>query len=266
MEQLRALVPHVIKSIAAVLKAEQGSRQVNVRIKALTLLKELVSVLDNAVAGQLLPLLPGLVAALGDARSNVKTEALVFLRTLLDSHQPGAFHEHVEELTTPLLACVSDSYYKIVAEALKVCLSLVRVMAADVRLPRLATALPADQLQSGRFTENILRVHSAVRPKLEAQDIDQEVKEAAILCVSGLFAKLGNHIPSDEVDDCLRILEQRLANEITRLTAVRAIEEIASSPLKLNLESIVDPAITQMTGFMKLVRSRPLPPLADACA
>lgn len=96
-----------------------------------------------------------------------------------------------------------------------------------------------------------------MRPKLEAQDIDQEVKEAAILCVSGLFAKLGNHIPAADVDACLRTLEQRLGNEITRLTAVRAIEEIASSPLNINMEAIVDPAISQMTGFMKLVGDSP---------
>ena len=113
-------------------------------------------------------------------------------------------------------------------------------------------------MQSARFTVEISKLYHAVLPKLQAQDMDQEVKEAAIQCMACLLARLGNHLPAADIDASLQILLERLGNETIRLTAVRAIAEVAASPLGLDLSSIVKPTIEQITSFMRLVR-RPLP-------
>ena len=62
--------------------------------------------------------------------------------------------------------------------------------------------------------------------RLRAADIDQEVKERAITCMGQVVALLGDTLVP-QLSECMPILVDRLRNEITRLTAVRAITQIA---------------------------------------
>ena len=55
-----------------------------------------------------------------------------------------------------------------------------------------------------------------------AADIDQEVKERAITCMGQVVASLGDSL-GQQLPECMPIFVDRLKNEITRLTTVRAI-------------------------------------------
>ena len=55
-----------------------------------------------------------------------------------------------------------------------------------------------------------------------AADIDQEVKERAITCMGQVVASLGDSL-GQQLPECMPIFVDRLRNEITRLTTVRAI-------------------------------------------
>lgn len=68
--------------------------------------------------------------------------------------------------------------------------------------------------------------------RLKATDIDQEVKERAISCMGHMVCYLGDHLGS-ELQGVLSIFLERLKNEITRLTAVKTITLVSSSPLKV---------------------------------
>lgn len=74
--------------------------------------------------------------------------------------------------------------------------------------------------------------------RLRTADIDQEVKERAIACMGQILAHFGD-ILSDELHVCLPIFLDRLRNEITRLTTVKALTCIASSPLRVDLKPIM---------------------------
>ena len=74
--------------------------------------------------------------------------------------------------------------------------------------------------------------------KLRAADIDQEVKERAIGCMGQLVSQLGDHLQA-QLPVCLPILLDRLRNEITRLTTVKALTMIAASPLKVDVRVIL---------------------------
>ena len=62
--------------------------------------------------------------------------------------------------------------------------------------------------------------------KLKAADIDQEVKERAITCMGQIIYTFGDQMLT-ELQQSLPLLLDRLRNEITRLTCVKAITKIA---------------------------------------
>ena len=72
------------------------------------------------------------------------------------------------------------------------------------------------------FLFPIFQIYMCCFGKLKASDIDQEVKERAIGCMGQIVATLGDLL-SAELPNCLPIFYERLKNEITRLTAVKAL-------------------------------------------
>ena len=50
---------------------------------------------------------------------------------------------------------------------------------------------------------------------------------------------------------CHQVLLERLRNEITRLTAVKAFASIAQSPLSLDLSPVLPPLMAELTGFLR---------------
>jgi cullin-associated NEDD8-dissociated protein 1 len=53
-----------------------------------------------------------------------------------------------------------------------------------------------------------------------------------------------------ELSMCLPLLTEQLHNEITRLTAVKAFATIAESPLKIDLSSVLEQVVTELTTFL----------------
>jgi cullin-associated NEDD8-dissociated protein 1 len=109
-------------------------KSVKTRSGAFALLKELVTVLPGALNDHIAALVPGLQYSLGDknTNSNLKIEALSFLRQLMHSHNPTVFHPHVKVLAPPVFKSSKDNYYRISAEALRVSSEFVRVLRPEV--------------------------------------------------------------------------------------------------------------------------------------
>lgn len=106
-------------------------------------------------------------------------------------------------------SAINDSFYKIVAEALRVVLVLIE-KGADSYAPTCQAAVN----------------------KLSFTDIDQEVKDAAIMCTGVMLSKGALTFTSPE--STLVLLIDRMSNEMTRLAAVKSLQiamanEIVSS-------------------------------------
>lgn len=86
--------------------------------------------------------------------------------------------------------------------------------------------------------------------RLKAADIDQEVKERAISCMGQIICNLGDYLQG-ELNTCLPILLDRLKNEITRLTTVKALTKVAASPLRIDLRPILGEAIPMLGSFLR---------------
>ncbi|KAK7816085.1 cullin-associated nedd8-dissociated protein 1 [Quercus suber] len=210
------------------------------QVGAFSVLKELVVVLPDCLAEHIGSLIPGIEKALSDksSTSNLKIEALIFTRLVLASHSPPVFHPHIKALSGPVLSAVGERYYKVTAEALKVCGELVRVVRPDIE------GFGFD------FKAYVHPIYNAIMSRLTNQDQDQEVKECAISCMGLVVATFGDNL-SAELPACLPVLVDRMGNEITRLTAVKAFAVIAASPLQIDLSCVLEHVIAELTAFLR---------------
>lgn len=182
----------------------------------------------------------GIIFSLNDksSSSNLKIDALSCLYVILCNHQPQVFHPHVQALVPPVVACVGDPFYKITSEALLVTQQLVRVIR------------PLDQPDAFDASPYISDLFACTIKRLKAADIDQEVKERAISCMGQIICNLGDSLGSD-LPGTLCIFLERLRNEITRLTTVKALTLIAGSPLKIDLRPILADAVPILASFLR---------------
>ncbi|KAK7869061.1 hypothetical protein R5R35_000783 [Gryllus longicercus] len=233
---LQAQVPAIVKAVHHQMK----EKSIKTRQDCFALLKELVIVLPGALTNHIPALIPGIQYSLGDknSSSNMKIDTLAFVHCLLTSHAPEVFHSHMAVLVPPVLAAVGDSFYKITAEALLVLQQLVKVIR------------PLDTPSNFDFTPFTLELYHCTLVRLKAADIDQEVKERAISCMGQIICNLGDYLQG-ELHTCLPIFLDRLRNEITRLTTVKALTKVAGSPLRIDLRPIMGEAIPILGSFLR---------------
>ena len=173
--------------------------------------------------------------------SNVRTNTLSFVYCILVSHPIEVVQPHVEALLPALLQCANDTFYKVTSEALLALQQLIKIVRSG---------------EPGiKEHENAPRIAQEIYPivlhRLKATDIDQEVKETAITTMATLLAHLGSYLQS-EWPNCVPIFLERLKNEITRLTAVKALNLMASSQLvDLDLRHVLAEAVPVLASFLR---------------
>lgn len=91
---------------------------------------------------------------------------------------------------------------------------------------------------AAEFEPFVAQIYDCTLQKLKSQEVDQEVKERAIICMGQIISNLGD-VLNAELVICLPIFLERLRNEVTRLSAVKALITIAGSPLRVNLTTIL---------------------------
>lgn len=227
--------------IVAALRRQLAQRSMKTRSGVFVLLRELAGALPGGLSEHVGTLLPAVERALRDKASTspLRMEVLGFLRLVLDSHAPAALHAHLKPITPPVLACVADRYYKVCAEALRVCGSIAVVLRPDPPAP--------SPLALGEY---VPAIYEAVFARLGALDQDQEVKEASIITMGRLVSLVGDAL-GERLAAVLPVLLDRLRNEITRLTAVRAFEAIAASPLPLELGETIPPLLSELCSYLR---------------
>lgn len=233
---LKQEVPKVVKSIIKQLR----EKSIKTKVGAFSVLKELVVVLPDCLADHIGSLIPGIEKALCDksSTSNLKIEALIFTRLVLASHSPPVFHPFIKAISSPVLSAVGERYYKVTAEALRVCGELVRVVRPNI------------EGYGFDFKPYVHPIYNAIMTRLTNQDQDQEVKECAISCMGLVVSTFGDNLGA-ELPACLPVLVDRMGNEITRLTAVKSFAVIAASPLHLDLSCVLEQVIAELTAFLR---------------
>ncbi|CAH2102688.1 unnamed protein product [Euphydryas editha] len=238
------LVPSVVRGALRVIRG----RSVRARACALALLRELLAAAPGCLADHAARVIRTLTPPLTDkgTASSMKIETLVFVVWLVRGHEARAMRPHVAALLPAVLACVQDPFYKVTAEALRVLQTLVKVMRPLESLQDGSEEL-AELQELQRF---VPAMYECTLVRLRATDMDQEVKERAIAACGQLICHFGDYL-ENELPVCLPIFLERLRNEITRLTTVKALTKIASSPLHIDLRPILSDAVPILGSFLR---------------
>lgn len=233
---LKNQTPLIVKALHRQLK----DKSVKTRQGCFSLLTALVTVLPGALDGHIGAIVPGILYSLSDqtSTSNMKIDTMSFLTVLLTHHSMASLHPHIGTIIPAVVKAVDDAFYKITSEALLVLNLIVQAIR------------PLDMQCEFDFRPFVRDVYSCTLKKLRAADIDQEVKERAIVCMGQIIAVMGDTL-QDELPSCLPIFVERLRNEITRLTTVRAITQIASSSLKIDISYLLPECIPLLSGFLR---------------
>ena len=211
VQLLKSQINSIVKSLQKLLK----NKSAKTRQGCFSLLIQLVNVLPGALNNHLAQIMPGVYYSLNDksSTSNMKIDTLNFLNNLLMTHDEQLFHPYLDQLVKPVVKCIQDNFYKIASDALLVSQQLAKI---------LRSAYNANINCMSYINE----LYNATLIRLKQTDIDQEVKERAIVCIAQIICNLGDLISTD-LQTCWPILVERLKNEITRLTTVKAIHSIA---------------------------------------
>lgn len=236
ISMLQDQVPLIVKAVQPLMR----EKSVKTRQDCFLLLRELLNALPGALSYHIDQLMSGIHYSLNDknSTSNMKIDALGFVYCMLAGHSPQVFHPHIKTLVPLVEAAVFDPFYKIATEALLVLQQLVKVIR------------PLNIQTNFDFAPYVHPLYSSTLQKLRSPEVDQEVKERAIACMGQIIANMGD-VLQQELTVCLPLFMERLRNEVTRLSSVKALTMIAASPLRVNLSPIIAEVIPVLGTFLR---------------
>ncbi|ORZ05672.1 armadillo-type protein [Lobosporangium transversale] len=259
---LRNQVPRLTKNLAK----QMLTKSVQTRVLGYILLKELVTVLKGGLENTFMLFIPSIQQSLSTAshtdhhhlgtNSNLKIEALGFLRSLFRTHSSDVFQKHLGQLCPPVIAAIQDKFYKISSEALVCCIELIKVvrhMGFDGDAQRYSyTDLDPEA------RPYVLQIYNVILQRVSTADADQEVKERSILCLGVLLSRVGDEL-KQELTTCLPLLLEKLQNELTRLMAVKTLTQIVESPVcaEADIKPYILKAIPEVASLLRK-SNRPL--------
>uniref|UniRef100_A0A5S6R0U0 TIP120 domain-containing protein n=1 Tax=Trichuris muris TaxID=70415 RepID=A0A5S6R0U0_TRIMR len=239
LSTVQSLVPQMVRSASRLLRERSPKTKKN----SFALLTELVHVMPGILSTHFRQLVPALCSALEDkmSSSELKLDALQFLCDTIESHQFSVFDLYIGVLVEMLMHAADDPFYKVSALSLAVLQALMR----SLRPCNVVT-----ELNWTVYAPMVTKVYGFVLKKLNATDVDQEIKERAITCAGVLLACFGDYL-KDDLNACLFILLERTRNEVTRLIAVRTFVVILESPVQMSVDPILPDLLACLSTYLK---------------
>ncbi|CAL8068437.1 unnamed protein product [Calicophoron daubneyi] len=163
--------------------------------------------------------------------NTVKMDMVNLVALLLGTHLTKFFETKLDLLVELAVWAVNDHFYRVALEGLE----LVQLLSTKLR-----------HLDGEKYA---MTLFVPLFNQLQANDRDLELKEKAIASAAVFIGQIGDLLSSN-LNSCLDVICKRLMNELTRLSAVRAIHIIAVSPLKLPLDNFLPSASDTIATFL----------------
>ena len=232
---LARLSPAIVRGVAKLLKQPS----VPTKQAAITLLRDVVIVqngglsdLFGKVVGPLIDAVRGLGSSSTHASSSIggvgaatgskmRIEALQLVSAVCDTHTSRILSPHIGNIVPSVIAAINDKYYKVSSEALLTVESIVKVLTP----PRSA----GSEQQRKAYLRDI---YEAILSRAVATDADLEVRQQAIHALGILLARTSGSpslLSSDKRLQALELLQERLRNETTRVSAIKAVDLVIAS-------------------------------------
>ncbi|KAL8763671.1 MAG: hypothetical protein Q9184_000566 [Pyrenodesmia sp. 2 TL-2023] len=159
----------------------------------------------------------------------LRIEALQLLNVVCDNHSSSLIAPYLADLVSAVAAAVNDKYFKVSSEAIVAVESLLKALTP----PRSAGTEQINQQYVGKLYDVVL-------DRAVATDADVEVRQRAIHALGVLLARgaersKGGALSESQRTKTTSVLLDRLRNETTRVSAIKAIDMFLSSCNHANL-------------------------------
>lgn len=247
---LARLSPAIVRGVSKLLK----QNSIPTKQASVTLLRDLVLVQNGGLSDSLgkvvEPLLDAVkssgATATGSASastsvggaaaasgSKMRIEALQLISAICDTHSSKVVAPYIGSIVPNIVTAIKDKYYKVSSEALLAIESLIKILTP----PRSAGSEQQRKLHVGS-------IYDAISTRAVATDADLEVRQRAIHALGVLLARTSGSgnvklLMTTNKSKALAILQDRLKNETTRLSGVKAVDLVVASAVD---QSDVQPA------------------------
>lgn len=235
---LARLSPAIVCGIAKLLK----QNSVPTKQASITLLRDLVLVQHGGLSDNLNKIVEPLIDAVktsggsgsGSASTSVggagaatgskmRLETLQLLSAICDTHSSKVITPYIGIIVPSIVISAEDKYYKVSSEALLTLESIIKVLTP----PRSA----GTEQQRKTYLNDI---YDVVLARAVAADADLEVRQRAIHALGVLLARTSGSnnvslLAAEQRSKALGVLQDRLKNETTRLSAVKSVDVVAMS-------------------------------------
>ncbi|KAL9598811.1 MAG: hypothetical protein Q9219_004230 [cf. Caloplaca sp. 3 TL-2023] len=232
---LTRLSNNIFRGIARLLKQSKPATQQ----KGMVLLREIVTAHHGGLSEHFAKIAEAVIDAIrsstGHSTSplfsasasttsgNLRIEALQLVSAVCDHHSSTIIAPYIPTLVPAVVAAVADKHFKVSGEAIVTVESLIKALTP----PRSA----GTEQKNRPFVEEL---NDVILHKVQATDADVEVRQRAIHALGVLLArgpelsKVGA-LSESQKTKASDVLLDRLRNETTRLSAVRAIDTYLAS-------------------------------------
>lgn len=217
-------------------------QSIKTKAAVFTLLRSMVVILGPRLDCHCPRLLSCVEKCISEKNQALKLDALVFFRVLIDHLSPNITQGTVCKMVPLVISAVKEEWYKLIAEALRVVNSIVQtVFSKDIMTSE-------SDIDYCKFSFDI---YGSILPRLEALDIDLEIKECAIVAIGTLFSHAGHYLAA-ELPHTLSILHRRLENETTRIQTLKTLQRMGSADsVQLDLSSFVLSSGKDLAQFLR---------------
>jgi cullin-associated NEDD8-dissociated protein 1 len=231
---LARLSPAIIKAVTRLLRGNAiPSKQA-----VITLLQNMVSVQHGGLSEYFNQIIDPIVEAVKGSGMNssiitsggassatastLRIAALRLISDLAETHSSSVLQPYLAKIVPSVVDAAQDKFYKISGEAVCTVEQLVKALTP-----------PRSRSMGTRHQSDLQKLYKVIIGRVTINDADLEVRQRAIYALGILLARTASGegarlLSAADRNVALDILKDRLRNETTRLSAVRAVDTVAA--------------------------------------
>ena len=224
-KSLAQISPEIVRGAAKLLQTST----VPTKHVTLSLLKDLIAAQQGGLSTRGELVIDAVVDALSPqsggfnnlAGNNLRTEALALLKVIAETHSGRVLQPRLAKIVPVLVIAAQDRFAKVAVQAMATIESFVKALTP-----------PRSAASNTQNAEHLASLFEAIVERFSASDTDTDVRQKAVhvlgLVIGRTSGPTGQKLLSQQQRFAgQQLIAERLHNELTRLSCVRAVDTIA---------------------------------------